>query len=134
MKRKRLGEILQERGKISKASLDQLFLEQNNKIIRLGELILERGLVDKSSLVSALEEVARVPYLDCGNVRCEPKALEAIPISVAQRLAVLPVRYHNAALVVVMAEPQNLAVIDELEFISGKTISPQLGFRAEILV
>ena len=133
MKRKRLGEILQERGKISKASLDQLFLEQNNKIIRLGELILERGLVDKSSLVSALEEVARVPYLDCTSVRCEPKALEAIPISVAQRLEVLPVRYETAALVVAMAEPQNLAIIDELRFMSGNTISPRFGFRTEIL-
>jgi type IV pilus assembly protein PilB len=133
MKRKRLGEILQERGKISKASLDQLFLEQNNKIIRLGELILERGLVDKSSLVSALEEVARVPYLDCTSVRCESKALEAIPISVAQRLAVLPVRYETAALVVAMAEPQNLAIIDELRFMSGNTISPRFGFRTEIL-
>src|ERR1035437_4728884 len=133
MKRKRLGEILQERGKISKASLDQLFLEQNNKIIRLGELILERGLVDKSSLVRALEELARVPYLDCTSVRCEPKALEAIPISVAQRLEVLPVRYETAALVVAMAEPQNLAIIDELRFMSGNTISPRFGFRTEIL-
>lgn len=32
-----------------------------------------------------------------------------------------------------MAEPQNLAVIDELRFISGKEISPLLSFRTEIL-
>jgi len=133
MKRKRLGEVLQERGKISATSLQQLFQEQRGKVVRLGELILERGLVDKSSLIEALEEVCRVPYLDCTTIRCEKGALQAIPGAVAERLAILPVRIENSALVVAMAEPQNLAVIDELRFTSGKTISPRLSFRGEIL-
>ena len=100
MKRKRLGEVLQERGKISAASLQQLFHEQHGKVIRLGELILERGLVDKSSLVDALEEVTRTLYLDCSTVRCEKSALEAIPAATAQRLAVLPIRTENSMLIV----------------------------------
>jgi type IV pilus assembly protein PilB len=133
MKRKRLGEILQERGKISAADLQKLFQEQQSKAVRLGELILERGLVDKASLIEALVEVSRVPYVDCSTIQCEKAALEAIPGVVAQRLAILPVCIENKKLVVAMAEPQNLAVIDELRFISGKTISPRLAFRAEIL-
>src|SRR6202158_636126 len=133
MKRKRLGEVLQERGKISAAKLQQLFQEQQGKVIRLGELILERGLVDKASLIQALEEVSRVPYLDCSTIRCERSALQAIPGAVAERLAILPIRMESTALVVAMAEPQNLPVIDELRFISGKDISPRLAFRTEIL-
>src|SRR6266478_3827716 len=133
MKRKRLGEILQERGKISAADLHKLFQEQHGTAVRLGELILDRGLVDKASLIEALVEVSRVPYLDCSTIRCEKVALEAIPGAVAERLAILPVRMENSKLVVAMAEPQNLAVIDELRFTSGKTISPRLAFRTEIL-
>ncbi len=49
MKRKRLGEILKDRGEISEADLQNLFKEQQGKMVRLGELILERGLVDKRS-------------------------------------------------------------------------------------
>ena len=133
MKRKRLGEVLQERGKISAAKLQQLFQEQQGKVIRLGELILERGLVDKTSLIQALEEISRVPYLDCSTIRCDRIALQAIPGAVAERLAILPIRMESTALVVAMAEPQNLPVIDELRFISGKDISPRLAFRTEIL-
>src|ERR1700730_9992445 len=133
MKRKRLGEVLQERGKISAAKLQQLFQEQQGKVIRLGELILERGLVDKASLIQALEEVSRVPYLDCSTIRCDRSALQAIPGAVAERLAILPIRMESTALVVAMAEPQNLPVIDELRFTSGKDISPRLAFRTEIL-
>ena len=132
MKRKRLGELLQERGKISAESLQQLFHDQKDKAIRLGELILERGLVEKSALTKALEEVSRVPYMDCTNVTCDPLALQAIPYDVARRLAILPIRMEPSVLVVAMAEPQNLPVLDELRFISGKTISPRIGFLKEI--
>src|SRR5258708_39202898 len=127
MKRKRLGEVLQERGKISAESLQQLFREQKDKAVRLGELILERGLVDKSALTSALEEVSRVPYLDCTNVLCDPLALQAIPYDIARRLAVLPIRHEPSGLLVALAEPQNLAVLDELRLICGKSILPRIG-------
>ena len=32
-----------------------------------------------------------------------------------------------------MAEPQNLALLDELKFTIGGNITPRLGFRVEIL-
>jgi len=133
MKRKRLGEILQDRGQISAANLQQLFKEQEGKMVRLGELILERGLVDKPSLVKALEEVSRVPYLDCSTVQCDKEALQKISKSMAIRLEILPVQIDHSRMVVVMAEPQNVATIDELQFTAGKDISPRLGFRAEIM-
>ena len=132
MKRKKLGEILQDRGHISDASLQKLFQEQEGKMVRLGELILERGLVDKVSLVKALEDVSRVPYLDCATIQCEEAVLEIVPKPMAVRLDVLPVRMEHSRLLVVMAEPQNVATIDELRFTTGKDVIPRLGFRAEI--
>lgn len=133
MKRKKLGEILQEGGKISAADLKHLFEEQKGKMVRLGELILERSLVDKASLVKAIEEVSRVSYLDCATIQCDAAALNLIPKAMARRLEILPVGMDRSRLIVVMAEPQNVAMIDELRFSSGKDISPRFGFRAEIL-
>jgi len=132
MKRKKLGEILQDRGQISAASLQKLFKVQEGNMIRLGELILERGLVDKASLVKALEEVSHVPYLDCTAIQCEVAVLQSISRPMAVRLETLPVRMDESRLVVVMAEPQNVTTIDELRFSLGKDISPRFGFRAEI--
>jgi type IV pilus assembly protein PilB len=133
MKRKKLGEILQDRGHISAEDLHQLFEEQKGKMVRLGELILERGLVDKPALVKALEEASRVPYLDCSTLPCDLLVLQSVPKSMAVRLDVLPFRAEKGRLIVVMAEPQNIATINELRFTTGKEISPRLGFRAEIL-
>jgi len=132
MKRKKLGEVLQDRGQISAVNLQKLFKEQEGKMVRLGELILETGLVDKPSLVTALEEVSRVPYLDCSANTCEVEVLRLIPKSMALRLGVLPIRMDKTRMVVAMAEPQNIATIDELIFAGGKDLSPRFGFKDEI--
>jgi type IV pilus assembly protein PilB len=132
MKRKKLGELLQDRGQISAANLQRLFKEQEGKMVRLGELILETGLVDKSSLIKAIEDVSHVTYVDCGSVQSEAEALAFIPKSMAFRLDILPIAIDQTRLVVAMAEPQNIATIDEVRFTSGKDLSPRFGFRAEI--
>ena len=77
MKRKKLGEVLREKGKISPADLQTIIGEQEGKVIHLGELMLERGLVAKEDLAAALEEVSGVPYIDCATVTPEPAALKA---------------------------------------------------------
>ena len=133
MKRKRLGEVLHERGKISTADLSNVISEQQGKVIRLGELLLERGLVSKTDLLSALNEVTRVPYLDCTAVEPTAEALERVPRAIAQRCCALPIAQDKKSLTVVMAEPQNLNLIDELRFTSGAEIIPRLGFTHEIL-
>src|SRR5580704_3732074 len=132
MKRKRLGEVLQERGQISHADLTKAIQEQQGKVIFLGELLVERGLVNQKDLVSALEEVAHVPYVDAATAEVERDVLKMIPQSVAKRFCVLPLRRDGVRLVVIMAEPQNLGTIDELRFTAGVAISPRLGFRNEI--
>jgi len=45
MKRKRLGEVLSERGHISPADLAKALREQQGKVIHLGELLLQRKFV-----------------------------------------------------------------------------------------
>ena len=132
MKRKKLGELLQDRGQISAANLQKLFKEQESKMVRLGELILETGLVDKASLVKAIEEVSHVTYVDCESVRSGTEALGLVPKSMAMRLDVLPMSLEQGRLVLAMAEPQNVSTIDEVRFTSGKDLSPRFGFRAEI--
>lgn len=133
MKRKKLGEVLRERGEISNEALARVIAEQHGKVIRLGELLLERGLVMKSDLVRALNEVTRIPYLDCTVVEPTAEALRCIPRPVAERCCAMPIEKIKTGLTIVMAEPQNLNLIDELRFTSGAEIIPMLGFTREIL-
>jgi type IV pilus assembly protein PilB len=132
MKKKKLGEALLDRGKISPEDLLLAITEQQGKMIHLGELMLERGLVEKADLTAALEEVSHVPYLDCTEVVPEQEAIRLVQRSVAERCCALPIRMEQERLVVAMAAPQDLAKLDELRFTTGMEISPRLAFRGEI--
>jgi type IV pilus assembly protein PilB len=132
MKKKKIGEVLQDRGKISSDDLQKVIGDQQGKVIHLGELMLERGLVAKEDLAAALEEVSRIPYVDCASITPDPRALKMVTRTIAERLCVLPIRTEQGHLVVAMAAPQNLAVLDELRFTTGHEISPRLSFRSEL--
>src|SRR5437879_428447 len=79
MKKKRLGEVLYERGQISAADLKKALLDQQGRVIHLGELLLERKLVPKQDLLAAIAEVAGVPYQDCSAINPSPETLRLIP-------------------------------------------------------
>ncbi len=132
MKKKRLGEVLRERGHLSGTDLNKALQDQQGELLHLGELLLQRGLVPKSDLISALAEVSSIPYVDCAGVHVDPEALKLIPHAMAKRCFVLPLGIQQSSLVVVMAEPQNLLILDELRFKTGRQIIPRLGFRTEI--
>ncbi len=130
--KKRLGEVLQSRGKISKADLAHALEDQEGRVIQLGELLLERGLTGKTDLIDALEEVNHVPYVDCGEVRPDPEALRLVPRALADRCCALPLRREGTRLIVVLAQPQDLSLLHQLRFSTGMEISPRLGFREEV--
>jgi len=132
VKKKKLGEVLRERGHISAGDLSKIITEQQGKVMRLGELMLERSLVTREELASALEAVTAVPYINCAEVIPEAEVLHLIPRHLAIRGCVFPIRREGKKLVVAMAEPQNIGLSDELRFTTGSNISPRLGFRAEI--
>lgn len=132
MKRKRLGDVLRERGHVSPADLNKAIEDQQGKLIHLGELMLERGVVSKKDLAAALTEVTHVAYVDCESIEVDPEVLKLLPRAVARRFCVLPILCQGTKLVTVMVEPQNLHAIDELRFMSGMDIIPRLGFRSEI--
>src|SRR5713226_6321515 len=112
MRKKRLGEVLRARGHISGEDLFSAIQEQQRKVIHLGELLLERGMVSKKDLASALEEVTHACYIDCESATVDAELLEVIPRAVALRHCVLPLAREGQKIVVAMAQPQNLRVLD----------------------
>ncbi len=129
--RKRLGDVLKAKKRVTEADLVKL-MEQAPSGSRLGDLILERGLVSKEELVLALQEVIGCRYIDARFATVETDALKVIPRATAARHCVLPLAMEGRRLAVVMAEPQDLRLLDELRFLTGVEILPRLGIRSEI--
>jgi type IV pilus assembly protein PilB len=136
MKRKRLGQALVERQRISHEMLDKITQEQDASGAQLGflgEILLARGLVARDDLVAALEEVTPFRFVDPRSVTVEKAVLELVPRAAAVRYCALPLAREGNRIITVMAEPQNLQTVDDLRFMTGTDISPRLGFRSDIL-
>src|SRR5262249_54142021 len=137
MKKKRLGEVLRERGQISPEDLNKVIEAQaaqnpgqQGHLMRLGELLLKRKLVSRQDLAAALTEVTRVPYTDCSKLRkIDDAILSLIPQALAKRCCALPIETQGSTkLAMVIAEPQNLQVLDELRFSVGMEVVAHFGF------
>ncbi len=102
-------------------------------MVHLGELLLQRSLVSRSDLLSALREVTGVDYADCSKANPPAELLKTVPGTLARRCRAVPVRQEDKTLTVVMAEPQNLRLLEELQFRTGLKIQPCFGFQSEVL-
>ncbi|HNX60235.1 MAG TPA: type II secretion system protein GspE, partial [Spirochaetota bacterium] len=60
--KKKLGDILIERGIISKIQLDEALKLQKTTGLRLGELLLKKGIVTEEDLLSSLAEHYDIPF------------------------------------------------------------------------
>ncbi len=130
--KKRIGELLVERGLLTEEALSKTL---ETKTARIGENLVEKGLVSKEDIGAALQSIMGVPYVECPPAEIDPKVLQLVPAAIASKRCVLPlsVEENPRTLIVVMAEPQNVAHISELEFCSGMKISPRFSFRTDVL-
>ena len=62
MKKKRLGEVLRERGHVSHADLNKAIEDQQGKLIHLGELMLDRGIVSREDLEAQISRTCKLGY------------------------------------------------------------------------
>ncbi|HHW11290.1 MAG TPA: type II secretion system ATPase GspE [Firmicutes bacterium] len=67
------------------------------------------------------------PWVDMEVVVPEMAALDLVPAEVAQRHQVLPLEVQGWTLKLVMADPHNLAAIDDVRVLTGMTIEPLLA-------
>lgn len=71
---------------------------------------------------------------DLGSLRLDLSVLKSVPRVVALAHKLLPVRETATELEVVMARPDNRKAIDELEFVTGKTVKAYAAQEADLVV
>lgn len=130
--RKRIGDVLMERGVVTTEQLDQALQMQRESGLRLGEVLAQHLGVSKTEIASAIEQVQGVAYAECPPESVAPECLALIPRATAAKCHSLPLKLNGNVLIVAMAEPQNLDFIDEMRFRSGKQISPRFSYREDI--
>jgi general secretion pathway protein E/type IV pilus assembly protein PilB len=131
--RSKLGELLVRKGLISEEQLQEALKEQSRTGERLGQVLLRRGYLKEGDLVRALAAQQQAEVVQLARVEPDPEAVALVDDRFARKHRVFPYRLDGHRLYVAMANPGDLKLIDELRYMTGREIVPQLASDSEIL-
>jgi hypothetical protein len=136
MARVRIGELLVQRGNIDTVQLQSALAHQRRWGGRLGRAIVQLGFMKERPMLETLAEQLGVPLVEVADRPIPPRVLALVPEKLIRSRKVLPLELEGigrrGGLVVALADPADLRVIDEISFATGMTVHPVLGSEQDI--
>jgi len=74
----------------------------------------------------------KIPYIDLSDYSIQTEVLESIPLEVTRKFLCIPIALQNNILDVAMADPLDLNMIKDLQFITGYSIQPAISTPSQI--
>ena len=130
--RKRLGEILIERGKLDQANLDRALRLQAESGERLGSLLVTLGLCAQRDVAEALASQLALPLVDANGYPEFPILEERVSARFLREARALPVREDETELGLAMADPTDAYTISAFEMVTGRAVRPMVAIPTDL--
>ena len=130
--RKRLGQMLVEAGLLSNEDAEQAAREAAEAGRKLGDYVVEKGLVTADALAMTLSLQFGIRFLDLLRVDIQQEALRLVPAEYCREQVLIPVESDGRSLLVAMADPGNMRLVEDLRSMTGLEIRTAVGIPEEI--
>jgi type IV pilus assembly protein PilB len=118
-----LGSLLVRDGLLTEDELESALAAQRESGKRLGEILIERGDVTRTQLARLLAEQVEMPLVELEESEVDSEAALLLPEELARRYRALPVGFlPDESLLVAVADPTNVLHWDELRLALGVPI------------
>ncbi len=128
----RLGDRLVQEGLITEEQLNGALLRQKISGNKLGEQIIADNLLTESQIINFLEIQLGIKHVNLESYIIDYKASKMINEKFARKNELLPINIRNGKLIVAMADPLDLRLIDDMFVITGMDIEPRLASKMSI--
>ena len=119
VRERQLGDILIEQGVITPLELDEALQRQRLTGEMMGRVLVSMAMCEEQDIVEALAIQAGMERVDLTKLKIKDEVLRRVTSDVAKFYNIVPVRELDGTLVVAMADPLNLRVLDDLRQILG---------------
>ena len=123
----KLGEILVREGLITQDQLKKGLLEQKTSGMRLGYTLVKLGFIEETEITKMLARQYRMPAVDLSRFEVDPKILKLVPPDIAIKHTVLPLKREGRTLTIAIADPNNVAAIEDIKFITRCDVFPVIA-------
>ena len=131
--RRKLGELLIETGLLSPGKLKEALQVQKESGKRVGQILIDMKLISEEEIAFAVAMQLKIPYVDLSNYEIQEQVKETIPEEVARKFVCIPIGLNHNILDVAMADPLDLNMMKDLQFITGYKIQPAISTNAQII-
>ncbi|MBX5483976.1 MAG: general secretion pathway protein GspE [Myxococcaceae bacterium] len=136
MARKRIGELLLERGVISPQQLEEGLAHHRATKQRLGVALIQKGFVTEDQLAQALGAALGIPVVDLRTVQVDWSAVHMLRARFCETNDLFPYALElvrgRKQLVVALSDPLNVPAVEEIEFTTGLKVSPRLASLSQV--
>ena len=119
---KQLGDIVVEQGVISPLQLDEALQRQRLTGDMLGRVLVAMGYCAEQDIIEALAVQRGMERIELAKLKISQDIIRKIPPDVAKFYSIIPVREVDGVLLVAMADPLNLRILDDLSQITGMEV------------
>ena len=133
MAQRKLGQILVDLGYLSEDQLWDILEEQKQSPGEIiGQVALRMGAITPDQLTEALAEQWGMPVVNLEETNIPPKVIELVPQTMADVYKIMPISLKDDILTVAMADPQNVAALDDLRNFIGKEVRGAVSTPAAV--
>ncbi len=129
---RQLGEILIEQGAITPLDLEEALQRQRLSGDMLGRVLLKMGLCEEQAIIEALGVQAGMERVELGKMSVKDEILRKITPDIAKFYQVVPVREKDNTLIVAMADPLNVGILDDLHQILGMEVRGAISNMTDV--
>lgn len=129
----RIGELLVQKKLISWEQLEDVLQEQKKTKELTGELLVRKKYISQSLLYKTLADQYTMRYIDLKKTKINPKAVDLVPFSIAEKYLIMPIEVSLSSLVIAISSPLNVWPEAELKKLTGmKDIKTVLSLPEDI--
>jgi type IV pilus assembly protein PilB len=129
---RKLGDMLKDAGLIDDFQLQSALSHQRNWGGKLGSILIELEFIHEEDLARVIAEKLRIPYINLFDPEIPEAITKLIKPDIAKKYHVVPAKREGGALVLAMSDPLDIKAIDDIRFITGLNIKPNLALESEI--
>ncbi|MDH3689300.1 MAG: ATPase, T2SS/T4P/T4SS family [Gammaproteobacteria bacterium] len=131
--RSQLAIMLHKRNLLNDKQLQELYKLQQGRKQPVLKLLLKKDWVSEKQIREILRKDMMIEEVALKEFQVDPAVSALIPRSLCERQLVVPIKQENRRLMLAMADPMDMGLVDELRFSVGLEIQIVMANLADIL-
>jgi len=128
----KIGEMLLKGNLLTADQLRNALETQDRTKERIGTILVKAGFIKEEELLAFLGRQFSLPVVDLSKYEINPDVVRLLPEDMVQKHLALPINRVGAKMIVAVADPSNMAIVDGIGFKTGYSVELVLASERDI--